>query len=179
MKEPLAPGDSTPPGPHDHGKSGSLSWLRGGIVFVGGTMLLVMMALTIVDVIGRYIFNSPLAGAGELTELILVSVIFMGLPAVTLEKEHTTVDLFTARMPDWTEPWRALAIGVFSAVVLGTIGWQLWVHAGRIGAYGDVSTTLRIPIAPVAYFCSVSTFISAIAAVMISFEPLFKHPGKG
>lgn len=179
MIEPLAPGDSPPKGPLDQGKGGSLRWVRGGIVFVGGTMLLVMMALTIVDVIGRYIFNSPLSGAGELTELILVSVIFMGLPAVTLEKEHTTVDLFTARMPVWTEPWRTLAIGVFSAVVLGTIGWQLWVHAGRIGAYGDVSTTLRIPIAPVAYFCSVSTFISAMAAVMVSFEPLFKRPGKG
>lgn len=179
MKRPLASGDSTSPGPSDHKKGGGLSWLRGGIIFVGGSMLLVMMALTIVDVIGRYIFNSPLSGAGELTELILVSVIFMGLPAVTLEKEHTTVDLFTARMPPWTERWRILAIGMFSAVILGTIAWQLWIHAGRIGAYGDVSTTLRIPIAPVAYFCSVSTFISALAALMVSFEPLFQRPGKG
>ena len=125
MKRPLAPGDSPSAGPSDHRNGGSLRWVRGGIAFVGGLMLLVMMALTIVDVVGRYIFNSPLGGAGELTELILVSVIFMGLPAVTLEKEHTTVDLFTARMPLWTERWRALAIGVFSCVILSTIAWQL------------------------------------------------------
>ena len=179
MKPPLETSESAASVPIDPNKGGSLRWLRGGIVVLGGVMLLVMMAMTIVDVIGRYVFNSPLSGAGELTELILVSVIFMGLPAVTLEKEHTTVDLFTARMPQWTERWRMLAIGVFSSVILGTIGWQLWVHAGRIGAYGDVSTTLRIPISPIAYFCSVSTFVSAVAAMAISLESLLQRPGKG
>jgi len=153
--------------------------LRGGIVFLGGIMLLVMMAMTIVDVIGRYVFNSPLGGAGELTELLLVSVIFMGLPAVTMQKEHVTVDLFTARMPQWIERWRIYAIGILSTIVLGTIGWQLWVHAGQIGAYGDVTTTLRIPISPVAYFCSVCTFVSAIAALIVSFEPLFQRSSRG
>lgn len=153
--------------------------MRGGIVFLGGIMLLVMMAMTIVDVIGRYVFNSPLSGAGELTELLLVSVIFMGLPAVTMQKEHVTVDLFTARMPQWIERWRIYAIGILSTIILGTIGWQLWVHAGQIGAYGDVTTTLRIPISPVAYFCSVCTFVSAIAALIVSFEPLFQRSSRG
>ncbi|WP_417435867.1 TRAP transporter small permease [Hoeflea sp.] len=156
-----------------------LKWVRRGIVFLGGMMLLVMMAMTIVDVIGRYVFNSPLAGAGELTELLLVSVIFMGLPAVTLEKEHVTVDLVTARMPLWLERWRILAVGVISTVILGMIGWQLFVHAGQIGAYGDVSTTLRIPISPVAYFCSACTFISAIAALAVSFGPPLQRASKG
>lgn len=163
---------------HQRGGS-SLNWVRKGIVFLGGMMLLVMMAMTIIDVIGRYIFNSPLGGAGELTELLLVSVIFMGLPAVTLEKEHVTVDLVTARMPPWLERWRIHAIAILSAVILIAIGWQLWVHAGRIGAYGDVTTTLRIPISPVAYFCSVCTFISAIAALVVSIEPLFQRAGRG
>jgi TRAP-type C4-dicarboxylate transport system permease small subunit len=165
--------------PFHQKKARSLSWLRGGIVFLGGIMLLVMMAMTIVDVIGRYVFNSPLSGAGELTELLLVSVIFMGLPAVTMQKEHVTVDLFTARMPQWIERWRIYAIGILSTIILGTIGWQLWVHAGQIGAYGDVTTTLRIPISPVAYFCSVCTFVSAIAALIVSFEPLFQRSSRG
>ena len=79
MKPPLATSESTASVPLHQKKGSGLSWLRGGIVFLGGMLLLVMMATTIVDVIGRYIFNSPLSGAGELTELILVSVIFMGL----------------------------------------------------------------------------------------------------
>lgn len=156
-----------------------LAWVRSGIVFLGGMMLLVMMVMTVVDVIGRYIFNSPLGGAGELTELLLVSVIFMGLPAVTLEKEHVTVDLVTARMPPWLERWRIRATGLLSAVILVMVGWQLFVHAGRIGAYGDVSTTLRIPISPVAYFCSVCTFVSAIAALIVSFEPPSRRLSRG
>jgi TRAP-type C4-dicarboxylate transport system permease small subunit len=179
MKPPLATSESTASVPLHHKKGSGLSWLRGSIVFLGSILLLVMMALTIVDVIGRYIFNSPLSGAGELTELLLVSVIFMGLPAVTLQKEHVTVDLFTARMPQWIERWRIGAIGILSTLILGIIGWQLWVHAGQIDDYGDVTTTLRIPIAPIAYFCSACTFISAIAALIISFEPLFQRSNRG
>ncbi|MEM5472463.1 TRAP transporter small permease subunit [Hoeflea sp. AS60] len=179
MKLPIDTSEDASSAPSQLAEGSSFKWLRRGIVFVGGVMLLVMMAMTIVDVIGRYVFNSPLSGAGELTEILLVSVIFMGLPAVTLEKGHVTVDLFTARMPPWIERWRIQVIGLLSTVILSLIGWQLWVHAGQIGAYGDVTTTLRIPISPVAYFCSVCTFISAIAALIVSFEPLFQRSSKG
>lgn len=179
MKLPTDTSAKTSLSPRQHGFGFGLKWARRGIVFLGSIMLLVMMAMTIIDVIGRYVFNSPLSGAGELTELLLVSVIFMGLPAVTLEREHVTVDLVTARMPSWLERWRVLAIGIVSAVTLVVIGWQLGIHAGRIGAYGDVTTTLRIPISPIAYFCSVCTFVSAIAALFVSVEPLFQRSSKG
>lgn len=179
MKLPTDTSAQASSSPLQHSYGSGLKWARRGIVFLGGIMLLVMMAMTIIDVIGRYIFNSPLGGAGELTELLLVSVIFMGLPAVTLEKEHVTVDLVTARLPSWLERWRILAIGILSAVTLAVIGWQLGIHAGRIGAYGDVTTTLRIPISPIAYFCSACTFVSAIAALFVSIEPLFQRSSRG
>ena len=46
-------------------------------------ILLAMMGLTFVDVVARYVFNRPLAGAFEVTELLLLVLIFAGLPLVT------------------------------------------------------------------------------------------------
>jgi len=43
-------------------------------------ILLAMMLLTTVDVVARYLFNRPLRGAFEITELMLVVLIFAGLP---------------------------------------------------------------------------------------------------
>lgn len=150
-------------------KSKAVIWLQRIMALLGGILLLVMMAMTIVDVIGRYAFNSPLRGAGELTELLLVSLIFMGLPAVTLENGHVTVDVLSDHLPKWSERWRLGVIGIINTVILALIGWQIWLHASQIGAYGDVTTTLRLPIAPIGYFCALCTFASAAASLMASF----------
>ena len=80
--------------------------LRAALAVLGGVLLMALMGMTVTDVIGRYLFNAPLRGATELTELLLAAVVFLGLPAVALADEHVTVDLVTDRMPaaDRTSP---------------------------------------------------------------------------
>lgn len=51
------------------------------------------MALTFVDVWGRYIFIAPVPGGVELTELMMAALIFAGLTLVMMEGEHIIVDL--------------------------------------------------------------------------------------
>ncbi len=51
-----------------------------------GAMLLAMMGLTVADVLGRYLLGAPITGATELTEMMLAAVIFLGLPAVSLDR---------------------------------------------------------------------------------------------
>ena len=49
---------------------------------VASAILFAMMALTVVDVVARYVFSRPLRGAFEITELLLLALIFAGLAAV-------------------------------------------------------------------------------------------------
>ena len=51
-----------------------------------------MMLLTFVDVVARYVFNRPLRGAFEVTELMLLVLIFAGLPLVSFADEHAVMD---------------------------------------------------------------------------------------
>lgn len=139
------------------------------LAVVGGIMLTVMMGLTVFDVIGRYIFNAPIKGAGELTEILLAATIFLGLGAVSLSEDHVTVDLLTDRFPPKVQPLRVLLAGLFSGVVLGVVSWRLWVYADQIGGYGGSTTTLAIPIAPLGYFCAIC---AAVGAVITAFLPL-------
>ena len=47
-------------------------WLDRALGACAAILLFCLMALTTADVIGRYVFNSPLRGAFELTELAAV-----------------------------------------------------------------------------------------------------------
>ena len=52
-----------------------------------------MMVLTFIDVVGRQLFDSPVPGGGELTEIALGFVVYIGLPLVCLRREHITIGL--------------------------------------------------------------------------------------
>src|SRR5688572_6536462 len=71
------------------------SWERRADAVLGiaaSAILFAMMALTFVDVVARYVFNRPIRGAFELTELLLLVLIFAGLPLVSHADEHVTMD---------------------------------------------------------------------------------------
>lgn len=139
---------------------------------LGGVLLLGLMGMTVVDVIGRYLFNAPLRGAAELTELILAAIIFLGLVAVSLSEGQVTVDLVTDRMPARWHPWRLAATGLLSGAVLALVAWRIWVYAGQIGGYGGSTTNLGIPIAPLGYFCAICAAAGALLSVVLPLRRL-------
>ena len=50
------------------------------------------MLLTLVDVTGRKLASQSVPGSLELTELLMVAVIFAALPLVSLHGEHVVFD---------------------------------------------------------------------------------------
>lgn len=132
------------------------------IRIVAAVLLMTMMALTVCDVLGRYLFNAPLRGATEVTELLLAAVIFIGLPAVTLDREHITVDLLTERLSHAPKAVLQAAMTLVSAVVLGVIAWRLWLVAAQVGGYNGTTPSLKIPLAPLGQFMAVMCALTAV-----------------
>ena len=58
----------------------------------------VMMGYGFVDVWGRFLFNQPLHGTFELTELLMVAVVFLSLTSCQAEGRHMRVDFLLTRM---------------------------------------------------------------------------------
>ena len=57
-------------------------------------MLFSMVAMTFVDVLGRRLFNTPVFGANDITEHLMAAIIFSGLPLLTGQRGHLSIDLF-------------------------------------------------------------------------------------
>jgi TRAP-type C4-dicarboxylate transport system permease small subunit len=71
------------------------AWERRADAVLGiaaSAILFAMMTLTFVDVVARYVFNRPISGAFEVTELLLLVLIFAGLPLVSHADEHVTME---------------------------------------------------------------------------------------
>ena len=66
-------------------------------------VLLWLVALTCVDVIGRYFFNSPVTGATELVQMSMAGIIFFSMPAMFLRcllyTSPSPRDVEESRMP--------------------------------------------------------------------------------
>ena len=75
-------------------------------------LLAVMMLLTFVDVVGRYLFGAPIFGASEMISAMLALVIFAGLGIANARDKHIVVELFDTRV-------RALSPRVYDIVVQG------------------------------------------------------------
>ena len=115
-------------------------------------ILLVMMVLTVVDVVGRYILNRPVRGAFEVTELMLVVLIFAGLPLVSHADEHAVMDFIDRLLGPPGRRALARVVQGICAALMFLLAWLVWLKANRIWAYRDATDVLRIPYGPFVYF---------------------------
>lgn len=121
-----------------------------------------MMALTFVDVCGRYFFNTPVPGGFEITEIMLATLIFSGVPLMTMSREHVTVDLFDRFMPQTVEHVRNGLICALCGIMMATVCFQLWTRAQDAVKYGDTTAILLIPMAPATFFMCAMAGLTAL-----------------
>lgn len=65
---------------------------------VGTTTSIVMMFIVTADVALRYLFKAPIRGAEEMSEILLVLMVYLGLASVQSKEGHIRVEQFVTRM---------------------------------------------------------------------------------
>lgn len=124
-----------------------------------------LVLVTVVDVVGRYLFNAPLTGAFELTQVLLGALVFAALPLTTRRGEHVEVDLLVHVLPDRIQDVLGIFAGFVSGVVLLAFAWRLWIVAAEQMEIGARTSSLGIPTVIVAILGVVSCVASAMIAV--------------
>jgi TRAP-type C4-dicarboxylate transport system permease small subunit len=133
-------------------------------------ILFAMMGLTFVDVVARYVFNRPIRGAFEVTELLLLVLIFAGLPLVSHADEHVTMDFIDRWLAPAGRGFLNRLMNLFVAALMLFMAWQVWIKAGRIASYGDSTDVLRILYGPFVYFMAVMIVLTGLIHVYKFFE---------
>ena len=134
-------------------------------------ILMAMMLLTFTDVVARYIFSRPLRGAFEVTELMLLVLIFAGLPLVSHADEHVTMDFIDRILPARIARAWVRVVHAICAAIMFFLAWQVWIKANRIASYSDTTDVLRITIGPFVYFMALMIGLTGIVHVFKMFVP--------
>jgi TRAP-type C4-dicarboxylate transport system permease small subunit len=105
--------------------------------------------MTVVSVIGRYLFNSPIQGDYELVTTGTAITVFLFLPYCHLQRGNVVVDLFLSWAPRKVQSFFDGASGLLLAAIAGILAWRM-IHGGiDMHRYGEVSYILALPVWPV------------------------------
>jgi TRAP-type C4-dicarboxylate transport system permease small subunit len=151
------------------------AWLERACSALSATALFGIMVLTLVDVVSRKLLAGSIPGSLEVTELLLVMVIFAGLPLVSLHGEHVVFDSLDPLLPRVVRRVQDVLVDLFCAGGLAVIGWVMWQKAGQMLEYGDKTQQLGLTLGWFVYLMSVLLFISALVHVLLMLAPVAHH----
>ena len=137
-----------------------------------------MICLTVVDVVGRYLFNSPILGAFEITEFLVLMIVFSFLGFAQAKKSHVTVDLFFNRFPRKTRTVISIfnyAICIFIFLIIAWMGFERAVESLH---NGEKPLNLAIPNFPFVFFLSFGAAITCIEFLRDIIRELNETDGK-
>ena len=145
----------------------SISRLLAGL---SALSLLMLLVLTCVDVVGRYVFNKPVLGATEIEDAMMGVMIFGALPMASWNQAHITIDILDKVTPERWLQWQIRLMQLVAAVFMGFLGVRMWIYATKLVEYGDRTMMLKIPLAPVNYFISVMLCFSAALLLLKAYR---------
>ena len=126
-----------------------------------------MMLLTVTDVVGRRAFNQPVYGAYEISEFMLVIVVFFSIVHCEFLKGHVTIDLVVSRFRQRTQDIIDTIMYLIFLVTSCLLIWRLWLYGTAVLRNNIVSGVLEIPVYPF-------VFVAALGCVLLSVVVLMR-----
>lgn len=142
---------------------------------LAASALFSIMVLTLFDVSGRKLMSTSVPGSLELTELLMVVVIFAALPLVSLRGEHVVFDSLDPLLPRGLRRVQDAVVDLLCALALAGVAWLMWVKAGQMTEYGDTTAQLKIAQGPFVYLMSLLCALTAMVHLLLLFAPTVHH----
>lgn len=136
---------------------------------VAGVALFGMMLLAFIDVAMRKMEN-PIRGGVELTELLMIVLIFAGLPLVSLRGEHVGFELVDKYLVGRFKNW---SIGFMHLVCTGVFAYMsylMWNYAVRMMADNLETAQLGIARGPFAMVMCILLGVTAVMHVLLMIQ---------
>jgi TRAP-type transport system small permease protein len=147
---------------------------------LAGTALFAIMALTFFDVLGRKFLSHSITGSLEMTELLMVVVIFAALPLVSERGEHVAFDSLDPYLPAWAIRAQSAVVNLLCGLVLLGLGWLMWRTGGQFLESGETTAQLKLLKAPFIYGIAVLCALTGVVHLFqIAAPPAPPPEGEG
>lgn len=148
-------------------EKGPIKWLVLFLHSISAITLFALMLITCIDVVGRYVFNSPFTGSTELTEMAVGIVIFSILPIISWRNDHVVVDLLDQFVSPRVHMIRNMILNILISIALTFVGYRIMVLGERSLSYEEVTEYLEIPTGWMMYFIGIACWITAVMVITL------------
>jgi TRAP-type C4-dicarboxylate transport system permease small subunit len=189
----MSPDAPEPPPQHDESRAPEagallLSWFGTltALLNIAGTILIVAMAVAVnADVLGRDLFNKPIAGVNEFLGLSIVSIVFLQVANTLREGRHVSNDIIM-RWIGGSHPRVACGFyGLFcliGAALMALIVWfvsPMFMEMYRGGYYQGTQGVIEIPVWPFVLPVIIGGIASAVQYVLFAGYEFAQAFGRG
>ena len=133
--------------------------------------LFAIMTLTFFDVGGRKLLSHSITGSLELTELLMVVVIFASLPLVSRRGEHVVFDSLDSVWPGWFLRLQGILVNLLCGALMLGLMWLMWKTGVQFTESGETTAQLHIPKAPFIYGMSVLCGLTGLVHLGLIVRP--------
>ena len=120
-----------------------------------------LMVLVSLDVVLRYVFNSPLPWGRDVNGLLLLTTIFSALPHGWDQGYHIRMEVFYNRLGRRPRMWADVATGSAGILFFGLMGIQALRFAPYMASTGETGEDLLWPFWPFMAYMGVCSLVLA------------------
>ncbi|UCE33630.1 MAG: TRAP transporter small permease [Deltaproteobacteria bacterium] len=137
-------------------------------------VLFFMMLLTIADVFLRKVFSSSILGTVEVTEFMLLILVFFALAQTEVLNGHVKVDLVMGRFSERSQAMVDAITQLACFFLFGLFTWSALVYSGKMREAVEVSQDLWLPIFPFVYVVAAGCALLSLVLLTKFFMALVK-----
>jgi tripartite ATP-independent transporter DctM subunit len=134
----------------------------------GGVTLLGMMFLIVAEVTLRSLLKRPIPGTIEMVQVMLIIVLYSGMGALGLKKDHIRVDILLDKFPPLAKQVITICAELVSLGIISILAWQNFVQASFLKSSGYLTGLLKLPTWPFAAITGIFIGVFALA-ILVNF----------
>jgi len=139
--------------------------------YVASSFLILLMMITVIDVILRYFFNAPITGTTEISQLMMIIIVFPALGWAAVDRAHIRVDLLIRQVPRRPS---AVVNAITLLLALGVYIIITWRSLLESAVVNRQTSLIHLPFAPFYWLMSVSLAIFCLAILALIVEEIGK-----
>ncbi len=134
------------PPEHHHGLSLVLLQISKGFALAGGALFLAMVCMSVVSIVGRKLWSSPVSGDLEMLQMGTGVAAAAFFPYCTMMGEHLRVEFFTTWMSERGHSILDGFANLLLASAMALLAWRSTIGAQELYEAGEETVMRNIPV---------------------------------
>jgi len=127
-----------------------------------GWGIVAVMALVVVNVLMRVVFNRPILGVYEYVGYLTAGVIALSISYCALQNAHIAIEFIFEKIPVKIQRLIYIISGIIVLLFLLLLCVQVFIYAVKVMSTGEVSPTAKMPFYPFIFMIASGLFVLSV-----------------